>query len=111
MIDLRYGLAGLALFLAVFVAVTNWCRLLRSRGPSHGRDGGTVPLVSIGLTAVAAYLHPGPDKKWMLFVPLADIATWLVVILPFWLMLKAFFPGKRAARLSGRTPSMGEEKP
>lgn len=99
MTDFRYGLAGLALFFAVFVAVTNWRRLLRSRDPNHGREGGTVPFVSIGLTALAAYLHPGPDKMWMLWVPLADIATWLVVILPFWLMVKAFFPGKRVEKM------------
>jgi multisubunit Na+/H+ antiporter MnhB subunit len=102
MTDFRYGLAGLVLFFAVLVAVTNWRRLLRARDPDGGRAGGTVPFVSIGLTALAASIHPGPDKMWMLWFPLADVATWLVVILPFWLMVKAFFPGKREGKIVGQ---------
>ena len=98
MTDFRYGMAGLVLFFAALVAVTNWRRLLRERVPDCGRAGGTVPFVSIGLTALAATIHPGPDKMWMLLFPMADIATWLVVILPFWLMVKAFFPGKRTVK-------------
>jgi hypothetical protein len=54
------------------------------------------------LTALAASIHPGPDKMWMLWFPLADVATWLVVILPFWLMVKAFFPGKREGKIAGQ---------
>lgn len=98
MTDFRYGLAGLALFLAVLVAVKNWRRVLRRREPNCACDRGTVPFVSISLTALAAYIHPGEENSWMLLIPLADIATWLVVILPFWLMVRAFFP-KRTQKI------------
>ena len=111
MIDFRYGLAGLVLFFAVCVTVTNWRRLLLARDPTDGRVVGTIPLLSIALTALAAFIHPGPEKRWMLLIPLADIATWLVVILPFWLMLKAFFPLKRREKLVVPREQWGEEKP
>jgi hypothetical protein len=43
MTDFRYGLAGLVLFFAVLVAVTNWRRLLRARDPDGGRAGELFP--------------------------------------------------------------------
>lgn len=95
MTTLRYGVAGAVLFLAVLVAARNWYRLCRPRSRPRGQDTETVPLLSIGLTAFAAWVHPGEGKSWMLLVPLLDIATWLVVILPFWIMLKALFPIRR----------------
>ena len=95
MIALRYGVAGLVIFLTVSVAVMNWRRLLRPRHSRWGQEAGTIPLLSIALTAVAAYLYPGSPKLWLLCLPLVDVATWVVIILPFWLMLKAFVPGLR----------------
>lgn len=94
MTTLRYGVAGAVLFLAVLVAARNWYRLCRPRSRPRGQDTETVPLLSIGLTAFAAWIHPGQGKSWMLLVPLLDIATWLVVILPFWLMMRTLLPSR-----------------
>ncbi len=86
----RIILAIVLLLAAAFVVVLNWgCVAVSSRNKRRGiaRHYSTVPLVSAILTGVAWLIIPWEGRHWLFTVPALDIANWMLLWLPVWLML------------------------
>ncbi len=78
--------------MAVCVVLTNWhtvvfSMLARSRGKECNRS--SIPLVSLVFCAIAFQASSWEYKKWLWFIPLLDIANWMLVLLPFALIRDA----------------------
>ncbi|NTV13348.1 MAG: hypothetical protein HGA96_05380 [Desulfobulbaceae bacterium] len=89
MTNARFILAFVLLLLAAYIVVMNWgCVLVSLRNKRRGiaRHHSTVPLLSLVLAALAYLVYPRPDKMWLLFLPLCDIANWSLLLLPMVLM-------------------------
>ena len=86
----RLILAIVQLFAAAFVVVMNWgCVIVSWRNKRRGiaRHYSTVPLVSVVLTVVAWAIIPWDGRHWLFAIPALDIANWMLLWLPVWLML------------------------
>jgi hypothetical protein len=82
----RLILAIMILLLAAYIVAMNWgCVIVSIRNKRRGidRHHSTVPVVSFILVALAHLIYPRPDKNWMIFIPLLDIANWSLLTLPF----------------------------
>ena len=78
----RFILALAILLLAAYIVVMNWsCVVASLRNKRHGIDRhySTVPIMSFLLTALASLIYPLAEKRWMVSVPLLDIANWSAV--------------------------------
>jgi hypothetical protein len=95
--EIRMAITGFILSLAIlacaaFVVVMNWgCFIVTMRNKRRGidRHHSTVPMVSVLLAALAHLIYPRPEKMWMIFVPLFDIANWSLLWLPMVLIREA----------------------
>ena len=109
----RLILAISLLLAAAFVVVLNWgCVAASSRNKGRGIDRhySTVPLVSVILTVVAWLIIPWDGRPWLFAIPALDIANWMLLWLPVWLMLGG--PKRNApVTLTGQTdePITGNE--
>lgn len=86
MTTIRLILATLMLLLAAHLVVMNWgCVIVSIRNKKRGidRHHSTVPLLSFFITIVAMVVYPW---RWMIVVPLVDIANWSLVLAPFLLI-------------------------
>jgi hypothetical protein len=73
------------LLFAAYIFVMNWgCVIVSMRNKQRGidRHHSAVPVMSFILTALAWFIYPLPDRLWMVFVPLLDIANWNLLWLP-----------------------------
>lgn len=88
----QYIPAGLFLVLAGYLVVMNWgCVIvsLINRRRGIDRHHSVVPLISVFLSGCAYGVCPVSGRNWVFVVPLCDIANWLVLWLPFWLLKEA----------------------
>ena len=92
----RLILAFAILLLAAYIIVMNWACVIvsmRNKWRGIGRHHSTVPVISCVLTACAYLIFPLLDRAWMIFVPLLDIATWSLLLLPVMFIREAFKNG------------------
>ena len=85
----RYILALIILLFAAYILVMNWaCVIVSLRNKRRGidRHHSTVPVVTLILAALADTIFPRADSRWMLTIPLLDIANWSLLWLPFGLI-------------------------
>ena len=97
----RFIIAIALLLLAAYIVVMNWgCVLVSLRNQRRGiaRHHSTSPLISLLFTALAYFFYPPPDRLWLFFLPLLDIANWNLLWLPVVLLHEA-----RTRKRSGRT--------
>ena len=81
----RCIIASVILLFAAYVVVMNWgCVIASSRNKRRGimRHHSTVPIFSFVLAALAYAVYPGPNKGWIILIPLLDIANWTLLLLP-----------------------------
>lgn len=89
----RYSGAGLILVFTVYLVAMNWGCVIVSeinRRKKIDRHHSTVALVSLFLAWCAYFVCPSSGRIWVFVVPLCDIANWLVLWLPFWLIKEAW---------------------
>ena len=89
----RYSGTGLILVVTVYLVAMNWgCVIVTeiNRRKKIDRHHSTVPLVSLFLAGCAYFVFPSSGRIWVFVVPLCDIANWLVLLLPFWLIKEAW---------------------
>jgi hypothetical protein len=81
----RFIFAFAILLIAAYIVVMNWgCVIISIRNKRRriDRHHSTVPIVSFILAALAYGLYPRADGRWMIAVPLLDIANWSLLWLP-----------------------------
>src|SRR5438445_12451429 len=81
----RFILAFGILLIAAYIVVMNWgCVIVSMRNKRRGidRHHSTVPVVSFILTALAYSLYPRADARWMITIPMLDIANWSLLWFP-----------------------------
>jgi len=82
-------LAIFLLLLAAYIVVMNWiCVVVSTRNQKRGikRHISMIPLIS-GIATVGAYLiFPHPNGEWMFVIPLLDLSSWSLMLLPFYLL-------------------------
>ena len=81
----RFIFAFAILLFAAYIVVMNWgCVIISMRNKRRGidRHHSTVPVLSFILAALAYSLYPRADGRWMITVPLLDIANWSLLWLP-----------------------------
>jgi hypothetical protein len=86
----RFILAILLLLATVYVVACNWgCVIVSSRNERRGidRHHSTVPLLSVILTVAAWLISPWNGRHWLFAIPALDIANWMLLWLPVWLVL------------------------
>lgn len=84
--------AGLVLIVAGYLVAVNWgCVIvsLINRRKGIDRHRSVVPLVSVFLSGFAYGVCPTSGRNWVFVVALCDIANWLVLWFPFWLLKEA----------------------
>jgi hypothetical protein len=82
----RLILSIVILLLAGWIVAMNWsCVIVSIRNKRRGidRHHSTVPFVSFLLVVLAHLVYPKPDNRWMLALPLLDIANWSLLALPY----------------------------
>jgi hypothetical protein len=78
------------LLAATWIVAGNWvCAIIGFWNKWHGidRSASLVPAVSAILVALAWLIGPRDGRHWIFIIPAVDIGCWVVLWLPFWLML------------------------
>jgi hypothetical protein len=91
-----YFLALVLITLALLVANANLGGTMAAyRRQSEGIEGGysNAPLLSIIFSVLAYWFYPSEPKGWILLIPLLDLGTWSLIILPFFL-LREYWKGR-----------------
>ena len=95
---LRATIAGIAMLLAVYVVVGNWgCVIASERNKRKGinKHHSTIPLISLILAGIIAYLlYPFTPKWWIGIIPALDIGNWILIIGLPWAIATGTFKGK-----------------
>ena len=106
----RSILALAILLFAAYIVVMNWgCVIVSMRNKRRGidRHHSTVPVVTFILAALAYTIFPRADNRWMITIPLLDIANWNLLWLPFGLIRE----WKKKGTEPGASPNGGPRKP
>lgn len=84
--------AILLLLLAAYIVVMNWyCVIINTRNRRRGIDqhSSMVPLISIIPTVAVYHIFPYANAAWMFIDPLLDLSSWLLFLLPIFLLWDA----------------------